>query len=158
MRSRVVCFLRVAEARGHVDGGSARLVERGHRPGDRLLAGVHRGELAGDEAVEGVLDLCRQGARHLGRFLPDSGAERNLVRIAIHRAALGQLVLAETALVGAGAALQILEAEVAEQGAARVDRTDARSGDVEQAAGDAGDGGREGVERGGDPPYTPEGV
>ena len=52
---RVVGLLRVAEAGGDVDRGAALLVVRGHRPGDRLLAGVDRRELGGDEALEALL-------------------------------------------------------------------------------------------------------
>ena len=57
-------FFGIAEAGGHVDRRPARLVVGGDRPGDRLLPRVDGRELAGDEALEGVADLLRQGAGH----------------------------------------------------------------------------------------------
>src|SRR5204863_767491 len=80
------------------------------------------------------------------------------VRIAVDGAALGELVVAEAALVGARAAPQVLEAEVVGQEARGVDRADGRIDHVEQPAGHAGDRRREGVEGGGDPPDPAEGI
>src|SRR3954451_15616526 len=64
MGTGIVGLLRIAEAGGHVDRRPALAVVRGHGPGDRLPRGVDGRELTGDEPLERVTDLKREGAGH----------------------------------------------------------------------------------------------
>ena len=64
MAAGVVRLLRVAEPGGEVDRGPTGLVIGGDGPGDRLLPSADGSQLAGDELVEGLLDLRRKTAGH----------------------------------------------------------------------------------------------
>ena len=69
LRRASFCLLRVPQARGHVDRGSAVPIVRGHRPDDRLLAAIDRRVFAGDEVLEHVADLGWQARGHRVRVL-----------------------------------------------------------------------------------------
>src|SRR3954447_5115997 len=96
-------------------------------------------------------EACWSSPRILARRAPfwRLGAERDLVLVAVDGAALGELLLSQAALVGAGAAPQVLDAEGAEQ-VGRADGLAAAAEDLQGAADHAGGAGGERVRQGGD--------